>query len=117
MKTFQMKLAPSPFEKIRSGKKTIELRLNDEKRREIGIGDEIVFTDREHGEKILTEVVALHRFESFEALYSALPLEKCGYSREEIPVASPADMDAYYTREQQEEHGVLGIELRVLKLL
>lgn len=40
----QMKLVDAPFELIRSGQKTIELRLNDEKRQIIKIGDFIVFT-------------------------------------------------------------------------
>ena len=40
-----MNLAPSPFEMIASGKKTIELRLNDEKRRKIQIEDFIQFTN------------------------------------------------------------------------
>ena len=35
-------LNPEPFEMIRSGKKTIELRLNDEKRKTISVGDTIV---------------------------------------------------------------------------
>lgn len=35
MKEHIMKLKPSPFEMIRSGKKTIELRLYDEKRKSI----------------------------------------------------------------------------------
>ena len=36
-----MKLHASPFEKIKSGEKTIELRLFDEKRRQIKVGDTI----------------------------------------------------------------------------
>lgn len=39
-----MKLNPEPFELISSGQKTIELRLNDEKRQRIKISDEIIFT-------------------------------------------------------------------------
>lgn len=33
-----MRLNPSPFEAIRSGKKTIEIRLNDEKRKQVKVG-------------------------------------------------------------------------------
>ena len=40
-----MKLAPSPFEMIRNGKKTIELRLYDEKRKSISNGDRITFVN------------------------------------------------------------------------
>ena len=39
----QMSLRPHPFEKIKLGEKTIELRLYDEKRKEIKVGDTIEF--------------------------------------------------------------------------
>ncbi len=39
-----MKLLPAPFEKIESGQKTIEIRLFDEKRQELQIGDTIEFS-------------------------------------------------------------------------
>ena len=43
MKEHIMKLNPSPFEMIRSGKKTIELRLYDEKRKCISNGEGVNF--------------------------------------------------------------------------
>lgn len=107
----EMKLFPEPFEMIASGKKTIELRLNDEKRRRVKTGDSIVFTNTETGERLETRVTALHRFSSFAELYRALPLEKCGYTEEEALSADPADMDAYYSKEEQQKYGALGIEL------
>lgn len=36
-----MNLTPSPFQMIREGKKTIELRLYDEKRKSISVGEVI----------------------------------------------------------------------------
>ncbi len=39
----EMLLAPKPFEMMKSGQKTIELRLYDEKRKHIQIGDRIRF--------------------------------------------------------------------------
>lgn len=36
-----MKLAPLPMQEIREGRKTIELRLYDEKRKQISVGDTI----------------------------------------------------------------------------
>ena len=56
-------------------------------------------------------VTALHLFESFSALYRALPLDKCGYTEENIATASPRDMDIYYSREEQAQFGVVAIEL------
>ena len=111
--THDMNLHPQPFAMIAKGEKTIELRLNDEKRRKIRVGDRIVFTSRAMPEKTITvKVVALHPFASFTQLYKALPLEKCGYTPEELATASPKDMEAYYTPEQQAACGVLGIEIQ-----
>lgn len=106
-----MKLRLAPFEKIKSGQKTIELRLNDEKRSKINTGDKIEFTNIETGEKLTAAVVALHKFDSFDKLYKALPLDKCGYKSGER--ALPSDMDEYYTPEQQKKYGALGIEIKV----
>jgi ASC-1-like (ASCH) protein len=42
-----MNLTPSPLHMIREGKKTIELRLYDEKRKAISVGDTITFLNTE----------------------------------------------------------------------
>lgn len=110
-----MNLNPEPFEMIRSGQKTIELRLNDEKRQKIKVGDSIEFTQTETGEKLFAEVIAMHRFDSFAKLYQELPLMKCGYTEADIATAKPEDMNLYYTPEQQSKYGVLGVEITVIK--
>ena len=46
-----MKLNNGPFERIKNGTKTIELRLNDEKRQLLKIKDLIEFTNRTNDEK------------------------------------------------------------------
>ena len=75
------------------------------------VGDEIEFTCVESGERLSKKVKALHVFSSFSELYAALPLEKCGYTEENIGSASPSDMEEYYSREEQSRYGVVGIEL------
>jgi ASC-1-like (ASCH) protein len=107
-----MKLNPSPYAMIRSGQKTIELRLFDEKRQQIKAGDKIIFTNTVNGETLTRTVVKLHCFDSFAELYRSLPLLKCGYTAENVSHAAPADMEQYYTAEEQEKYGVVGIELR-----
>ena len=106
-----MKLHPSPFEKIKSGEKTIELRLFDEKRRQIKPGDTIVFTNTATGETLRRTVYKLHCFDSFESLYQTLTLLQCGYTQEDIHSANPEDMLQYYSAEEQAKFGVVGIEL------
>lgn len=106
-----MNLNPAPFEMIKRREKTIELRLWDEKRQLITPGDRICFTNTATGETLTRTVVMLHRFDSFEELYRALPLLKCGYTQADVHTASPADMAQYYSAEQQRQYGVVGIEL------
>lgn len=108
----QMKLKNDPFEKIKNGTKTIEMRLYDEKRRSINIGDIIEFSHIDTGEIIRTEVVALHIFSDFEAMYQYFDKIAIGYAEEEI--ADPQDMTQYYSLDQQKQYQVVGIEIKLL---
>ena len=110
-----MHLQPQPFSMIRSGEKTMELRLDDEKRKQIKVNDEIEFCCPESGQQSFTvRVKALHRFRNFAELYATLPLLRCGYTRETLASASPDDMNAYYSPQQQAKYGVVGIEVKSL---
>lgn len=114
--THAMKLHTGPFSMIQSGRKTIELRLYDEKRRLIQVGDTIVFTHSDDAAQTVTaRVKALHVFPDFAVLYAALPLEKCGYLPEELADASPEDMNMYYSAEKQARYGVVGIEMSLVE--
>lgn len=109
-----MKLNPSPFEKIKNGTKTIELRLNDEKRRKVKKGDFIEFSNTENpAEKILAEVTDMYYFNDFEELYNNLFLSECGYSKDGIKTANPKDMEKFYSKEEQKKYGVVGIRVRL----
>ena len=111
-----LNLHPQPFMLIKNGMKTIELRLLDEKRRAISIGDTLVFTNTEDSSnQLFCEVKALHIFTNFTELYKSLPLDKCGYLPYEIATASPDDMNIYYSLEKQKQYGVVGIEIELIK--
>ena len=109
--THKMRLKPTPYSMISRGIKTFELRLYDEKRRQLKVGDVIEFTNEEGVDRLLCEVTGLHVFGSFDELYSTLPLLKCGYTKENVSDASPEDMCAYYPLEEQKKYGVVGIEI------
>lgn len=106
-----MNLNNEPFELIKSGSKTIELRLNDEKRRLLNVGDEILFNNRSNNEKLLTTIVDLHRYDSFKSLYKDFDKVFLGYKEDEI--SAPSDMNEYYSKEDEERYGVVGIELKL----
>lgn len=111
----KMKLNLEPFEMIKSGEKTIELRLYDEKRQQVKEGDQIVFTNTATGETLNVIVTKLHRFDTFDELYKSLPLLKCGYTTKNVDKATYIDMEQYYSVEEQKKYGVVGIELCRLK--
>ncbi len=106
-----MNLVPTAFVKIADGNKTIELRLNDEKRQRINVEDTVVFDCSSTKDIITAQISGLHKFSNFKELYNALPLEKCGYTVAELDTAHYTDMEQYYTKEQIEKYGALGIEL------
>lgn len=108
----KMRLAAKPFALIEAGKKTVELRLYDEKRQKIEVGDEIVFALAEdEGRTVTRYALRLHRANSFAELYKKIPLCAMGYTEEEEKKASPLDMRAFYSAADEEKYGVLGIEL------
>ena len=110
-----MHVKPQPFSMIRSGEKTLELRLYDEKRQQIAVNDEIEFCCPESGQTPYTvSVKALHRFRNFAELYARLPLLRCGYTSKTLSSASADDMNAYYSPQQQAKYGVVGIEVKPL---
>ena len=106
-----MKLNAAPFELIKCGKKTIEMRLLDDKRKLIKVGDSIVFINLKTGETLNTFVVNLYYFSTFSELYASLSLLKCGYTAETVDNADPKDMELYYSADEQKKYGVVGIEI------
>ncbi|HEX2947878.1 MAG TPA: ASCH domain-containing protein [Clostridia bacterium] len=108
----EMRLLPGPFELIRSGSKTVEIRLYDEKRRKIGIGDIITFRKLpEEKELLRVEVEELYPRKTFEELYGSLPFEAfgcAGYSMERLLEGTYS----IYTPDQEKSYGVLGIRIK-----
>ncbi len=115
MKEHIMNLNSSPMKEIREGRKTIELRLYDEKRKKISVGDIIIFVNTENADDTLFVTVKnLFVYRSFAELYDDLPLLKCGYTAKNIDTASPDDMELYYSKEKQSQYGVVGIEIELM---
>ena len=103
----EMKLNNGPYVNIKNGTKTIELRLNDDKRQLLKIKDLIEFTNKETLEQMLVEIQNLYHYPSFDELYKHFDKEN--------DVVDPKDMEKYYSKEEQEKYGVLGIEIKKIK--
>lgn len=109
---YEMKLNDGPFYSIKSGQKTIEMRLCDKKRSLIKIGDEIEFSHREKGEKVLTRVCNLTKFKDFDELYKHYDKVRLGYLENET--ADPCDMSQYYNDKDIKLYGALAIEIELI---
>lgn len=106
-----MKLQPFPFDKIKEGKKTIEVRLYDEKRRDIKIGDVIEFKrEPEQTETIKVEVTGLLNYKTFTDLANDFPASYFGHPNKEDLLKS---IYTFYTKEQEEKYTVLGIKIKL----
>ena len=110
-----MKLNPKYFEYMKNGTKRIEIRLNDEKRKEIKIGDAIIFQKKtELKEEINTEIVNLIVKKNFKELIKTLDVSE--YSDEkETEEKFLEDLYRFYTKEQEEKYGVVGIQIKIKK--
>jgi len=108
----EMRLFAGPFDKIKSGDKTIEIRCNDEKRRRVRVGDTITFTKLPRlNERIMVEVVALYPYETFAELYERFGFRDFG--------AEGLTMDEMigrtreiYSKEKEQKYGTLGIRIK-----
>ena len=105
----EMKLKESPFERIKSGTKTIEFRLFDEKRQKIKVGDKIEFSKLpDLKEKLLVKVIQLYREDTFENLFRKL------YDDEEEIKRKTNSMLQFYSPEEEKEYGVIGIKISLV---
>ncbi|MFH1896478.1 MAG: ASCH domain-containing protein [bacterium] len=109
-----MSLFAEPFERIKSGRKVIEVRLFDEKRQKVGIGDTIIFKRLpKRDESITAKVVGLSRFGSFRDLFSAFDKSKFGHPENFTLEGQIAGMREAYSKEREKELGVLGIHIKL----
>ena len=112
MKTHEMNLQPKYFDFIKDGTKRIELRLYDEKRQLIRLGDIIEFT-KSDDEKFKAEVIGLLLYSSFNDLFEDFDisiLADATMTKQELLDV----LGEFYTSEKQAEFGVAGIRLKLL---
>jgi len=105
----EMRLNNEPFNKIKEGTKTVELRLLDEKRKTLRVGDKIIFTNRTNNEKIDVVITNLFKADSFEPIYEKYSKVAMGYNEEDD--AKPEDMEEYYSKEEIKKYGCIAIEI------
>ena len=107
-----MNLRPKYFDFIKDGTKRIELRLYDERRRSIQLGDIIEFA-KSDDEKFKAKVVGLLRYNSFANLFEDFDisiLADSSMTKQELLEV----LGEFYSEEKQAEFGVIGIRIKLI---
>lgn len=109
----KMKLQPIYFDKIKNGEKIYEVRLNDEKRQLIKVGDVIEFTKEPENTQVLeTKVEELLYFSTFLEMAKSLPLNKVGFEKQ-----TPQEVEqiyySFYSKEDECKYGIVAIKVKI----
>ncbi len=99
------------FEKMKENKKTIEMRLLDEKRSRIAVGDIISFSCVQAPEDSFSvRVTGLYKYSNFSRLAYDFKPSELGYSLAHIEDL-PYDMEMIYGEDKIKEYGALAIRI------
>lgn len=97
------------FQIVKNGKKDIEVRLNDEKRKKLNVGDTLIFLKRPLEDEIIkAKVVGLEYYDCFGDLVDCYDMKRLyldGYSKEMYL----KEMERFYTEQDQFLNGVVAI--------
>ena len=105
-----MKVQTKYYNLLKAGIKTVELRLWDEKRQLIQVGDQITFLDLSNpDDTFVAVVVALHHAPSFDKLCDIIQPQQAGFSTKQELLNC---LQEFYTPEAQQNYGVVGIEIK-----
>ncbi|MBO0992895.1 ASCH domain-containing protein [Bacillus sp. SD088] len=110
----KMGLYETPFNSMKSGRKTVEVRLYDDKRRKLNIGDTIKFTKLPDSHETLgVEVVKLRQYPTFKEMYESIAASD--FDAVGDTVAKMVNQTyKIYTPEKEKEWGTVAITIRLL---
>ncbi|MBP3920510.1 MAG: hypothetical protein J6D28_02980 [Bacilli bacterium] len=106
----KMRLVDFAFKSIKNQEKDIEVRLNDEKRQLIKIGDIIEFEHIDTKETLKTKVIGLHKYKTFKELFNNFEHKRLGLKESD----DESICDNFYTKEEQTKYDALGIEIKLI---
>lgn len=114
-KTHHMKLRNEPFKATQEGKKTIEVRLWDDKRQQISVGDFLIFDDQKSGAQITAIVRKVRRYPDLSTLVGSEDFSLTGgiYRNKEHWIKS---LESYYSKESQDRLGFVVFEITLQQL-
>lgn len=111
----KMGLYEEYFESIKKGKKKVEVRLNDTKRRKMNVGDLIEFMNvHDQNETLTIEVTELRKYNTFKEMYQKIPFKD--FDCEDWTMKEMLEGTyEIYTPEQEKEWGTLAITMKLVR--
>lgn len=107
-----MHLQPEPFAQIGLGKKRIEIRLFDTKRRRIIAGDTIEFVHAATPKRKVRKVIkAITIAPSFKNLFHSVAVNSIGWLDPVTPKIAIQKIRHYYSTEEEKIYGVMALHL------
>lgn len=102
-------LHPDVFSIVKNGVKDVEVRINDEKRRKLNVGDTLIFLKRPNEDELLErKVKALKYYDSFSELLKYYDMKRIyldGYTE----AMYLEEMRRFYAEDEEKKYGVVAI--------
>lgn len=106
-----MSLQEKYFNLIKTGEKVYEIRLNDEKRQKLDVGDVVRFVSDNNAKQHIDLVVKdLIYFDSFSEMLKTLPLKKLGFANETESEVHKIYRQ-FYPEELEQKYKILAIKI------
>ena len=104
-----MHLTPEHFELMESNDKCVELRLHDEKRATMKIGDCVTFIKEGSKKSFTRTIINILEADSFDSLLDMFETTECiGFPSSEVALRKLAE---FYSSADEQKYGVLGIQV------
>jgi len=101
------------FELVRDNKKSVEVRLNDEKRQNYHVGDIIKFVDCDTDESVIVKISGLSYYYSFDDLIDNYPLDLLGFYGKSKSYVKDVYHNIYNENDEKKYH-VVAINFELL---
>ena len=113
-KIHEMLIKPEYFELVKAGIKKYEVRTNDDRRKNMHVGDYIkLIKEPELEETLMLEIVNKIEFPNFTVLYDSLPKKDVGFEgRTTESIVS--ELRRFYSEEVENSLGTVAIEVAVV---
>ena len=111
----QIHLHPEIFDQVAKGIKTVEARVNDEKRQQLRVGDIITILKRpDEIDTLQVKVTGLHTFSNFTELANNYTIEQLyspNYTKKQYLALFPQ----FYSDEEITRYGAVAIEFELVR--